>query len=134
MNFTWVTNAHGPLHACNVYFNLFLRYGSRWAALLRQQHWLEFTKDFQTVERANAKTDKLIIRLKLHPSGTLGPVLLKYFHHNSPICKSYKTSGSYCCTVGGAVPYNTRDFLFESCHQQILFTINYIESVMKRQK
>ena len=47
--------------------------------------------------------------------------------------KTYKVKGSGCGPAGTVVTSDTRDPQFESSHWQILFSINCIETVMKRQ-
>ena len=49
-------------------------------------------------------------------------------------CQDARKRGQWCGSAGRAVASNTKDWQFESCHQQILFNINCIESVSKRRK
>ena len=55
------------------------------------------------------------------------------YYENGKI-KLSKLLGSGCGLLGRAVASNTRDQWFKCNNQQILFTINLIEIVLKRQK
>ena len=69
----------------------------------------------------------------------LNPVIGKFLEWTNFLLSVEKTKinkrrGRGCASVGRAVSTDTRNLQFESCHWQILFTINCFESVLKRPK